>query len=399
MRHSHKRLERRGTVIVLMAIMMVIMFALLAFAVDIGYVMLIRTQLQTSADSAAMAGTWELLDSRFITPSATYQVTKQEAINHAGFYAGDNYVGGTSPGLATNDVTIGRLDLSNGAFTDESNYLDKDRLNAVQVRVQRTGDQNGEVPLFFARVLGVNTAPNNAVAMAAYCDNFQGFNPPAVGERNLAILPFTLDEYTWNELLNGQTDDHWTWDAPNERAIPNRPDGIHEANLYPQDTGSPGNRGTVDIGRASNSTRDLSDQIRKGVTADDLSRLPGDVLEPGSDGKITLGADTGMSNGIKDDLQWLVDQAHVRQAAPTPDPTNLRVIPIFQSVDGNGNNAKYKIVGFAGVRILAVNLTGNPSDRYVIVQPDKMVIDRGIPASDSTPFSQYIYSKHVWLVR
>ena len=41
-------------------------------------------------------------------------------------------------------------------------------------------------------------------------------------------------------------------------------------------------------------------------------------------------------------------------------------IPIYDQSGGNGNNAWYRVVAFAPVRILKVNFQGNP--KYVIVQ-------------------------------
>ena len=381
-----KRRKRAGAIIVLTAVMMVLMFAFLAFAVDLGYVALVRTQLQATADSAALAGAYDLLQSHFADPEPTVATTQQQAQTSARYYAASNVVAGTtSTTLDDADITLGRLDLSAGldaplTFTDPSRY------NAVQVRVRRVTDQNGEVPLFFARVLGINTAPSRASATAAFGDNFQGFGPPAEGSPNLPILPIALDEQTWDQLLAGNTGDSWQWN-PDTELVSSGQDGAREASLFPQGTGAPGNRGTVDIGKPNNSTKDLSRQIREGITAQDIADLQADnrSLEPGLDGTIMLNGDTGMSGGIKDDLASIIGQT--------------RIIPIFSNVTGNGNNAEFTIVQFAGVRILAVKLTGKPSGRYVVIQPANVLIENGIPAPDDTQFSDFIYSRRIWLVR
>lgn len=382
--HSIRGRRRAGAILVLTAVMMVLVFAFLAVAVDLGYVMLIRTQLQSAADSAALAGDWDLLNSRFLTPEPIPEVTETEACATARFYAGGNLVGGTSAALADSDITLGRLDLSNGNFTAKDAYFGERGLNAVQVRVRRATDLNGEVPMFFARVVGVNTAPGQAVAMAAYADNFQGFKSPGDGATDLQILPLALDKQTWDQVMAGNAGDGWSWNEQTQQVGPGN-DGVREANLYPQGTGSPGNRGTVDIGSSNNSTADLSRQIREGISAEDIAQLPGGTLSPGPDGTITLNGDTGISAGIKDDLASIIGET--------------RVIPIFTTVAGNGNNAQYTIVQFVGVRVLAVSLTGKLSNRYVMIQPTNMVIDGGIPASDDNQFSQFLYSKTVWLVR
>ncbi len=79
-------------------------------------------------------------------------------------------------------------------------------------------------------------------------------------------------------------------------------------------------------------------------------------------GELELNGDTGISAGIKDELTSLIGKT--------------RVIPIYTSVSGNGNNATFTIVRFEGVRILDVKLTGKKTDKRVIVQPAK-VIGRG----------------------
>jgi hypothetical protein len=50
-----------------------------------------------------------------------------------------------------------------------------------------------------------------------------------------------------------------------------------------------------------------------------------------------------------------------------------RIIPIFRTVEGPGNNATYTIVKFCGVRIMDVKLTGNMNQKRVIIQPCPIV--------------------------
>ena len=49
------RKSRRGIIAVLSAVLFIVMLAMVAFAVDVGYMDVVRTQLQASADSAALA--------------------------------------------------------------------------------------------------------------------------------------------------------------------------------------------------------------------------------------------------------------------------------------------------------------------------------------------------------
>src|SRR3954452_10486317 len=63
--------ERLGFVAVLTALLLVMMLALLAFAIDVGYLQVARTQLQQAADAAALAATAELIDDEALATGST----------------------------------------------------------------------------------------------------------------------------------------------------------------------------------------------------------------------------------------------------------------------------------------------------------------------------------------
>jgi Flp pilus assembly protein TadG len=365
---------------------MVAMLAMIAFAVDVGYLQVARTQLQQAADSAAIAATMELVDKGVTaTPDLTAETASARQI--AVQYAASNPICSAAPTVDPNtgngtsgDVVIGYLQDPSDQ-SQEMDFSDPHRANAVSVRVQRTSGSNGEVNLFFGRIFGRTGQAVTASATAALLNNISGFKAPASGG-NLGILPFALDEQTWNDLMSGGGNDAWTWDPENSQ-VSHGADGIREVNLYPQGTGSPGNRGTVDIGSNNNSTNDIARQILNGVTPADLAQLPGGKLALNGDGELTLNGDTGISAGVKDELAAIKGQP--------------RVIPIFRSVTGPGNNAQYLIVKFVGVRVLDVKLTGPMSGKLVTVQPANMRIEGAIPGGESRT-SSFVYSP-VWLVR
>jgi hypothetical protein len=176
-------------------------------------------------------------------------------------------------------------------------------------------------------------------------------------------------------LLRSGGTDNWMWDEQEQRVRRGR-DGIREVNLYPQGTGSPGNRGTVDIGSSNNSTADIARQILHGISPQDLA-YHGGKLEFDQNGKLYLNGDTGISAGVKDELASIIGQP--------------RIIPVFSQVTGPGNNATYTIVRFVGVRIMEVSLTGSNSSKRVIVQPAQVVTRGGIPGGQSGQ-TTFIYS-------
>src|SRR5215207_6858198 len=53
------RSTRKGTITVLAAIMSIVLVGMVAFSVDLGYVLSAKEELQRSADSSALAACWE----------------------------------------------------------------------------------------------------------------------------------------------------------------------------------------------------------------------------------------------------------------------------------------------------------------------------------------------------
>jgi hypothetical protein len=122
--------NERGSTIVFVAIAMVVILGFSALAIDLGVVATARNQLQSAVDAAALAGASGLFTS------------EEEATNRAITFAGLNN--------CINEPVI--IDASNVTFPETD-----------QVRVEATHQIN----LYFARVLGRNTADIYAEAVAA----------------------------------------------------------------------------------------------------------------------------------------------------------------------------------------------------------------------------------------
>lgn len=373
---------RKGNVLVITTFSMVCLIALLALTVDLGYLKVARTELQRSADAAALAAAWELIDDDALYRNGGSYYLEQQARTKAGQYAALNSVTTRGPALDYQDVQVGYLP---NPLDPASQILFGTGLapNAVQVSVRKTAALNGEVPLFFARLMGYDGSSLQAQATAALVNNVIGWTTPNSGG-NLDLLPFALDQVTWLRLVeDGIGEDHWTY-HPETGERTAGADGILEVNLFPQDTGSPGNRGTVDIGSNNNSTADIARQILEGVSPGDLDYHGGEI-KLDDNGELFLNGDTGISAGVKDELAEIMG-----------DP---RTIFIFREVQGPGNNATYTIVGFAGIRIMDVKLTGQMSSKRVTIQPAIHVSQGAIPSLDTAASpSHFVYSP-VWLVR
>jgi Flp pilus assembly protein TadG len=373
---------RRGAVAVLAAVMMITLVGMLAFAIDLSYLANSRAELQRTADASALAGCYQLMYTG--TPGSPVNLSSNVANVPAAAaqYASANPVCNSGPALGSSDVTAGFLanpTTSGGSLNATANV---NNFNAVQVTVHRSASENGKVPTFFGSVFGANGESASATATAAFISNFGGFKIPSTssGSGGLMLLPFALDKQTWDALQAGDTTvttDSWKYSAGS--GVTAGSDGIREVNLFPQGTGSPGNRGTVNIGASNNSTSTLVRQILTGISAADLAYYPNGQLTFNDSGHLYLNADPGISAGCKSALQSIIGQT--------------RIIPIFASISGNGNNATYDIVQFVGVRILDVDLTGSMSSKHLTVQPAVVYTRGGIPATTtSTQFSYGIYS-------
>jgi hypothetical protein len=337
-----------------MAFAIVGLLAFAAFAVDIGYLLMTRNQLQNSADASAMAAAWALLDERRLGGGAALDEIEWDARIEAYTYAHDNKVAGESPSIDLNLANAYDGDVRFGNW-DPGNTIDwqcsPEDYNAVRVLVQRTESSNGEVSLFFGRIFGRDTGAVQAEATAVFRDGITGFKSKS-NVPFTSLLPFTLLVDDWNLIESGVGSDDWSYDS-GDGSVTAGGDGLQEGKLYPERQAgggiTAGNFGTVDIGGNNNSTADLVRQITEGVSSDDLALLAGGELTA----DMTLDGETGLSIGIKDAIASIIGQE--------------RTIPLYDTVAGTGDTAGFHIVGFVGIRIVDVNLTG--SDIYLQIQP------------------------------
>lgn len=368
--------RRKGAAIILAVFLLGVLVSMLALAIDVGYIAASKAEARRTTDAAALAGCWQIYDSAVRNQNDT--TTTTNVYNSSSNMALANVVCNGAPLVSfvgnDADISIGYLNSLDPNAAIVSNSANPYR--AVRVRLRKSSSYNGQVPLFFARFFGQSGRDMTVESTAAMAMQIKGFNTPGVGSGNLNILPFALDLQTWESLSSCHGTDSYRFDFDRNQVVSGS-DGIDELNLYPQGTGSPGNRGTVDIGGANNSTSDIARQIVYGISAADLTAL-GKPLSLGTSGTMTLNGDTGISAGVKDELASIIGQT--------------RIIPIFSSVTGNGNNAVYTIVQWAGVRILDVKLTGSMSSKYLRIQPAPVVIRNTIPADATRTWSSGIYS-------
>lgn len=144
---------------VLIAICLPLLIIMAAFAVDVAWMQLSRTELRTATDSAARAGAKELS----IKQNESAARTKAQAAAARNLVAGDPLL------LANADVEIGKsVQVGTGRFKFTPGAA---KPNAVRIMGKRTaGSKSGPVDLLFAGVLGVDEFKPSKTATSTQLD-------------------------------------------------------------------------------------------------------------------------------------------------------------------------------------------------------------------------------------
>ena len=147
---------RRGSIAVMAAFCLIMIFAFAAFSIDSGYITIVHQQLITGVDADAL----ELRNA----PERGAGNIKDAAIS----VAAANTVNGHSLVLdRKEDVEVGAWDPDTGQFTtlDEK---DLSKANAVRVTGRLSKKRDSAVPLFFAPVIDHDDLEMQESAIAVY---------------------------------------------------------------------------------------------------------------------------------------------------------------------------------------------------------------------------------------
>lgn len=378
--------SRNGNVAIMTAFCMPIVIAFVAFAIDWGLMAVARSELQNAADSAALAGCAQILDDRALlylyTPWEADEVDLSfydSARREAAKFALENDVRGVGTRLDTAvDVDIFHVDPD----TKEVSHDNPAKFNTVRVTTRRSAALNGTLPLFVSGFFGLSHVTLKAVAQATFYDGVGKIGRPPKDGKN-SILPFAVKKSDWDKVVSAQQNpnidldgdgkpdiqDKMVYDPDGEGAdVDLGEDGIPEMRMYPDAPGkggnlTPGNFGTVNVGASNNSASHIANQVTNGMSqADwDYQGAPFDFSKP-----FNLTGDTGLSVGFKDEMSAIVGQT--------------RTIFLYEEVEGSGDNATFKIVGAAGVRVMASYLTGG--QKAIYVQPAPVTDAGGMGGGD-----------------
>lgn len=151
--------RRRGTVVVMVVVTMVVILSFAALTVDVGAMYNAKADLQRTVDASALAAA-----------AALGQSGQQDMIAYAKSvardFAGRNEVLGRQIELADSDITTGRAVYN--ASTNSYSFVPTESLpDAIHIRARMTdGSPNGPLSLFFAPIMGHDVAEIEAEATA-----------------------------------------------------------------------------------------------------------------------------------------------------------------------------------------------------------------------------------------
>ena len=235
--------DEYGATAILVALVIVVLISITALAVDIGYVMATKNEVQNIGDAAALAATrqlghiyegmsYEEQQSYVCDPATIIPVAKEVALKNKA--AGKNIV------VNDADIIIGQWNAETKILTPTF-----DQPDAVKVISRRDGSANGPITTFFARIFGVNTVDVSADATAALTGQSTAgpgglplpigiskkwFEEPEYCEQPIKFYPTgTLegcagwhtyedhaDAHTLEEIINGLT--NGTYESPETQA-------------------------------------------------------------------------------------------------------------------------------------------------------------------------------------
>lgn len=181
-----QKIRQRGAALILTAVALAALLGFAALAVDIGYLYVVRNQLQNAADAAALSGAgyltlgppvpnWETAKTKAAEAISLNKATRTTLTDGQVTYGYWN-IKGTPSGLQALPMTPGADDLP-----------------ALKVSISKsTGQNGGGVELFFARIFGNTSSPLSAFAVAVISA------PGSVGPGGLfpvAITKCLFDNY------------------------------------------------------------------------------------------------------------------------------------------------------------------------------------------------------------
>ena len=354
--------RRRAVVAAQVLVMLVVLFGFAAFTIDIGTLYRARAELQTAADSAALAAasaytTDAMLRLRLHGDENAFNEVLDLVMTRGSHFSTLNDTLGAPTLVDTGDINTGWVDALSSSDPIDTGTPPSQR-NAVRVVARRAeggGEgSNGPVEFFFAPIFGRMTGEASASAVAAFDDRFAGYDSEGGGSD---VMPFTIHEDVLAAELAGGGD-QFGYD-PVLETVTSGPDGVREIDIYPH-ASAPGNFGLLNIGVPNQGVPGLVDQIENGVAPEDIEVEIGTPVlafydEEGSPVTYDITGCPGLKVSLESAIESRID-----------DTVGFLV---HDQVTGSGANATYRITRIRFARVMGVKLKGAASSRGFWLQP------------------------------
>lgn len=231
------RSDERGVVAIILALLLIVLVGFAALVVDLGQIIIVRSELQNASDAGALAGVVDLV------------------------YSGSSAAQTTAVSYSTQSSNFHLAQPTPAADAVNVNVVGPESLS---VQVERTaGTSSGPVSTIFARIWGIQTAGVKAVAVAT-------LNRKVIGSGPGNLMPFGIYEGLADADGDGDFDKgNWI-------------------DIYPHSY-SPGNFGLLDLNGGSNSNAETIDWIENGYN--------GNFVIPEGVGFVIIEGDPGISGG------------------------------------------------------------------------------------------------------
>ncbi|HJR76861.1 MAG TPA: TadE/TadG family type IV pilus assembly protein [Nitrospiraceae bacterium] len=184
----------RGATAVMVALMLTVLLAMGAAAIDIGHALVARNELQNVSDAAALAGTRALgiiYEGMTIPAQQSYVLTSGDQATIVAAVqatANANSAAGVFITIAPSDIAIGTWNPATRTHTPTANQP-----KAVRVISRRDASTNGTISTFLANVVGLSSVSVSAVATA----DMSAVGQTAPGQLN---VPFGISEFYFSQF-------------------------------------------------------------------------------------------------------------------------------------------------------------------------------------------------------
>jgi hypothetical protein len=143
------------------------------------------------------------------------------------------------------------------------------------------------------------------------------------------------------------------------------PNGNPQLQVYPFGTDTPGSFGLLDVGAPTNNSPAFRSWIDDGSTPNDISYLLNNNLLPVSPSSPEpWKCGPGLKSTLLSNFQGQIGEPNL---IPLFAPVSATPDSNYQAATGNGQNATYAIIGFAGVTI--TEATGSGQSMNISIQP------------------------------